>query len=395
MIFSLLLQNFLKDYGYIEIQLAKNASDGDGKISSDQPKMPSSTQSTDRGQSKPDNADWKKGIKAFQRRYHIPVTGQIDSATKELMTKPRCGVPDYQVQIKPTGDGKSQDLSALTDESKKSEEEDKSGIVTSPAMITSTVLDGKQSGKSLLDPLSESAKSGKGMNKFPYRPPSVPEVKPSPEDISWGQYSIVEVSSEDDFEDSEIVDEDDVEDVPTTSIPEEEIDGTTMLTYTVTEVVSALVSELDSKTAPSTPKYPLSDNKDKDEMSGPRPKRDIRELLRQMISESNHRQRRDSAAGGQPSSSSGSGLRFSARDLPITWRVLDDYPSQYITDTSSIFTAAFRRWAEVTPLTFREQTSGDVLNVDIYIAFANSSKFNNIIIMLYLLKPRPNKIKSY
>nr|XP_054766331.1 matrix metallopeptidase-21-like [Lytechinus pictus] len=369
---------FLKDYGYIEMQQAKNRTNDDGKTSLDQRSMPSSTQTTDQEQSKPDIVDFKEGIKSFQRRYQIPVTGEIDSATKEIMSKPRCGVPDYQFQIKQTVDGKGLDHSGLNDDSKQMDEE-KLAFVTSPVMVTDTTLAGKQLGKSLQDPLSESAKSGDGMNKYPYGQPSVPEDKTYGDDAaSWGQYSVLEVSFEEDFEDIETVDEEDLGEVLTTPSPEDDIKETTVLTYTVTEVVSALVSELDSRTTQTTLKYPKfspSDNKNKDDKSGVRPKRDIRKLVRDVIGESNHRERRDSHANGQASSSSGSGLRFSTTDLPITWRVLDDYAPN--SDTSGIFTAAFRRWAEVTPLTFREQNSGDVLNVDIKIAFANSNDLSD------------------
>ena len=40
------------------------------------------------------NNDVKTGIKKFQRFFGLPVTGRLDEATVEEMSKPRCGVPD-------------------------------------------------------------------------------------------------------------------------------------------------------------------------------------------------------------------------------------------------------------------------------------------------------------
>ncbi|PIK37308.1 putative matrix metalloproteinase-21, partial [Apostichopus japonicus] len=66
------------------------------------------------------------------------------------------------------------------------------------------------------------------------------------------------------------------------------------------------------------------------------------------------------------------GLNFKLTSSPIKWRLLSVYCSQHFSSCSSsraVLELAFRRWAEVTPLTFQEQRTGDLLDVDIQIAF--------------------------
>jgi len=41
-------------------------------------------------------SDLKNAIKTFQGKYQLPVTGEVDEATKKLMNAPRCGLPDNQ-----------------------------------------------------------------------------------------------------------------------------------------------------------------------------------------------------------------------------------------------------------------------------------------------------------
>jgi len=62
------VQSYLKHYGYF----AEGASPTDGKL--DEPTC--------------------SGLRKFQKFYNIPETGELDTATKQAIAEPRCGMPD-------------------------------------------------------------------------------------------------------------------------------------------------------------------------------------------------------------------------------------------------------------------------------------------------------------
>nr|CAH8846814.1 unnamed protein product [Trichobilharzia regenti] len=55
-------------------------------------------------------------IKKFQKQYHLPVTGELDKQTRNLLISPRCGNPDRQINLKeknswhPTSSSTSQSI---------------------------------------------------------------------------------------------------------------------------------------------------------------------------------------------------------------------------------------------------------------------------------------------
>lgn len=41
--------------------------------------------------------EYVSGLRRFQQRYGLPITGELDVATAALLTAPRCGNPDQAV----------------------------------------------------------------------------------------------------------------------------------------------------------------------------------------------------------------------------------------------------------------------------------------------------------
>ncbi|XP_072177231.1 matrix metalloproteinase-21-like [Diadema setosum] len=395
---------FLSEYGYIDriSTTAKNELKKTGSRA--RPVAPSATQATEAEVPLTAVENLQSGIEVFQRRYHLPVTGVIDAATKAIMSKPRCGVPDYSpaqdTANKSNPDGKDQSTESKGQSTGAGEQslqgKGRSSEAVTPEMVTDIATEistsivpadnSKELRKSVVSKVLgvETSKSEGKESRTPVPPALLdPTAKDgNSADSMWDQFSIQEISSLMDEDPSQTEQEVDNEELTTSPFPVEEVEDTTILLYTVTDTLSTLVEEdgdLTTVTAP-TETEPAEQEPQSDKMKSRR-RRDLRETVRRAMAEKPlHRERRNtySRPGGNVREPSGAGMRLSANNLPITWRVLDAYKSQYISDSSNIFYTAFRRWAEVTPLTFAEQTTGDVLNVDISIAFLQNSNVQGV-----------------
>lgn len=81
-----LLQDYLKRFGYIRPDIeAPYGLRVDLRRATEQPERNAFDNTT------------QEALKLFQEFNKLPITGVLDKATVELMSKPRCGLPDFVV----------------------------------------------------------------------------------------------------------------------------------------------------------------------------------------------------------------------------------------------------------------------------------------------------------
>ncbi|KAJ8025740.1 Matrix metalloproteinase-21 [Holothuria leucospilota] len=315
-----------------------------------------------------------KAIRLFQERFHLPITGFLDQSTVELIRKPRCGIPDNSLLHQESSEGRGivlgEEVKKIVD--MKFEKVD--------YLQSTENLSGINSGKDLnkdtipyrSEPVTSKSDTAKpvDIDNFDYRT-SFPFWDSIEEDI-WSSLNdfdavIEEASFSENEEGFDFTGELEEDTLAGTLAPLEDF-STEVVTDIVTTVVDGIFDS-----------FSVNDNADDNEIapsfatthSVEPGTTSVSEKILSRLSPQDRRKKRSVSSSSLPGPEEvGLNVRFTT--TPVKWRLLSVYCSRHFSSCSGsreVLELAFLKWAGVTPLTFQEQRTGDLLDVDIQIAF--------------------------
>ena len=282
------------------------------------------------------------GVRAFQRKFNLPVTGELDTETVTLMEQPRCGVPDnadLSNENKEIDEDKDSKIVSTDKEDKVKESDEK----TNQRLVKKLV---RASKKSMQDFVSE-VKSNNKKNPSNSKDKDVQNTRTTPAESAIKHTT------------------------PTlTSILRGEVlrNRTATNTETATEITEVITSVNDNSATVAS--EGLSN-----------PSQSVTQSQKGQLEE--RRKRRDQGSLQVPLHRSKRTASFICStgyttSRPITWRILKKNSGSNQLSDSNYFTSSslratieqgFRRWAEVSRLSFKEQNEGSSSSVDIWIQF--------------------------
>ncbi len=295
---------------------------------------------------------FQRSLSSFQKKFNLEVTGQLDSKTVELMQQPRCSVPD------------SEQTSIYLEESNISFEEGKQVIDKQVKEVNPKMVErnGKKSNlknaklvynkMAIKDELSSKTTSIKDIETTKMPTESMPERTSA---RSTAVRNIIHHTPTLSTILSRSLDDD---------LPNRTENVDTEMTEVITEAVNVDATDIVTMYNGNDMITDLQDQRTESEHLAERRRRSSSGLLEKIL----HRSKRTSSYvcnyGFNP-------------DNVITWRIMKKSGSNKVTDSiylstdsaRAIVEEAFRRWAEVSTLTFREENSQT--NVDVWIQFVS------------------------
>ncbi|XP_072028490.1 matrix metallopeptidase-21-like [Amphiura filiformis] len=360
-----LAKKLLQKWGYMETQLSDGRWDYvDWRKELDNPaiSVDSTLQSFKSFKSDENEDSWSntvkdkyhQGISSFQKKFSLPVTGELDSRTVELMQQPRCAVPDN------TGSSRymDEDDTSFEEQQKVKDSGLKSGHKNRKKMLST-------SKQSKLDAIT--GKKDASGKKSPPKPrfedvlttrtvARSTSAKTTPKPTSNGNVIRRTPTLAAILRGSEVL----------PNRTESDFEVVTDMSEVITETVNTYTTAIGTERVYDTDAMvtDVQDQRTKNQHLEERRRRSAPGLLQKVL----QRSRRTSSYICNHG--------FNA-ERTITWRIIKKSGSDKLTDsvyltsdsTRSIVEEAFRRWAEVSQLTFKEDNSQT--NVDIWIQFVS------------------------
>ncbi|XP_022080549.1 matrix metalloproteinase-21-like [Acanthaster planci] len=304
---------------------------------------------------------FEQAIENFQRRYKLDVTGSIDEKTLRFMQQPRCGVPDYASKFdvktdpKATTKGGAAETTGKLDMSVGGKGTASTAVNNDSGVIDTTLLSKSTGsvtgvGSTVSSPVAKGAirtqATLKGGASKASEPISISDLlqqtlRPNP--------SVGEAVSEGPQRPGAPKTKEPISEVVTDSVTavDEELATTTRPARAVTTLTTATTPHLSKSDLPRS-------KRSTGDVGNPAAKVRTKRL-----------------SYYDTNSSTSSTAITSSR---ISWKIDSNYYSRHFSadDLRSQLNQAFRRWAEVLPVTFVEMPLGDLLHVNIHISFLNS-----------------------
>ncbi|XP_038070654.1 matrix metalloproteinase-21-like [Patiria miniata] len=312
---------------------------------------------------------FEQAIENFQRRYKLSVTGSIDEETLRFMQQPRCGVPDYaskfDTKTVPTKISPTKSAQANLDIKGKLDVATGSKSSTSRTTIGngSGALGGTLRSKSLASVTGGRSTVSSPVAKVAARTQGTltGQVSKSSEPISVSDLLRQTLRPKANIGEAGASGSDQVKSTHKT---------TEIVTEIITDLVTAKVEDLGTTTTRAASATTTLTTATTPLLSKSDLARSKRSVSGVPVQEAKVRTKRLSYYDfGSNTSSTGI-----ASQQQISWKIDSDYLPQIFSldELRSQFNEAFRRWAEVLPVTFVEMPNGDVLQVNIQITFLNS-----------------------